>query len=142
MVVSYLHLYYRVLWNPGYLPLGEQKVADDENTKKWKRRRGKKSTPKPDPEKTNQADTDVERGSSSTAVGIAVQSDVWLESFYTKDVFVCQEDGRPLWCSTCCQYKTDRAHHCRELGRCVRKMDHYCPWYDETVHLSANLVSS
>ncbi|KAJ5360488.1 Zinc finger DHHC-type palmitoyltransferase [Penicillium concentricum] len=129
MVVSYIHLYYHVLWNPGYLPLGEQKLADDESAKQSKRRRGKKSARKADPEKSpNQADTDVERGSNSTTVDIQVQSDVWLESFYTKDVFVCQEDGRPLWCSTCCQYKTDRAHHCRELGRCVRKMDHYCPW--------------
>ncbi|KAJ5165212.1 Zinc finger DHHC-type palmitoyltransferase [Penicillium coprophilum] len=128
MVVSYLHLYYHVMWDPGYLPLGEQKLADDENAKQLKRHRGKKSSRKADPEKTNQADADVERGSISTAVGIPVQSDGWLESFYTKDVFVCQEDGRPLWCSTCGQYKTDRAHHCRELGRCVRKMDHYCPW--------------
>ncbi|KAJ5685503.1 hypothetical protein N7536_008122 [Penicillium majusculum] len=128
MVVSYLHLYYQVLWNPGYLPLGEQKVADDENEKQSKRRCGKKSTRKPDPEKTSQADADVERGSNSTAVGTAVPADIGLESFYTKDVFVCQADGRPLWCTTCCQYKTDRAHHCRELGRCVRKMDHFCPW--------------
>ncbi|KAF9248171.1 hypothetical protein DTO006G1_1413 [Penicillium roqueforti] len=127
MVVSYMRLYYQVLWNPGYLPLGEQKLADDESIKQSKRR-GKKGTRKADPEKTNQADMDVERGSNSTAVGTAVQSDIGLESFYTKDVFVCQEDGRPLWCTTCCQYKTDRAHHCRELGRCVRKMDHFCPW--------------
>lgn len=130
MVVSYLHLYYQVMWNPGYLPLGEQKMADDENEKQSKRRRGKKSTRKPDPEKTIRADADVERGSTSTAVGTAVQSDIGLESFYTKDAFVCQTDGRPLWCTSCCQYKTDRAHHCRELGRCVRKMDHFCPWYD------------
>ncbi|KAJ5958472.1 uncharacterized protein N7479_005622 [Penicillium vulpinum] len=128
MVVSYLHLYYIVLWNPGYLPLGEQKVADDENAKQSKRHRGKKDTRKANTEKTSQADADVERGSTSTAVGIPIQSDDGLESFYTKDVFVCQPDGRPLWCSTCCQYKTDRAHHCRELGRCVRKMDHFCPW--------------
>ncbi|KAG0155920.1 hypothetical protein PDIDSM_3093 [Penicillium digitatum] len=128
MVVSYTHLYYQVLWNPGYLPLGEQKVADDENAKQSKRRRGKKSTCKSDPEKTDQADTDVERGSVSTAVDTAVQLGIGLESFYTKDVFVCQADGRPPWCTTCSQYKTDRAHHCCELGRCVRKMDHFCPW--------------
>ncbi|EKV12971.1 Palmitoyltransferase pfa5 [Penicillium digitatum PHI26] len=117
MVVSYTHLYYQVLWNPGYLPLGEQKVADDENAKQSKRRRGKKSTCKSDPEKTDQADTDVERGSVSTAVDTAVQLGIGLESFYTKDVFVCQADGRPPWCTTCSQYKTDRAHHCCELGR-------------------------
>ena len=51
-----------------------------------------------------------------------------LQRFYDKDVFVCEGDGRPTWCSTCMIYKPDRAHHCREVGRCVRKMDHFCPW--------------
>lgn len=51
-----------------------------------------------------------------------------LEKFYSKDVFVCEADGRPKWCSTCRQWKPDRSHHSSELGRCVRKMDHVCPW--------------
>ncbi|KAK4133435.1 zf-DHHC-domain-containing protein [Trichocladium antarcticum] len=51
-----------------------------------------------------------------------------LEAFYSKDVFVCETDGRPRWCSTCCNWKLDRVHHCSELERCVKKMDHYCPW--------------
>ncbi|KYK57039.1 palmitoyltransferase PFA5 [Drechmeria coniospora] len=51
-----------------------------------------------------------------------------LEQFYSKDVFVCEADGRPKWCSDCAQWKPDRAHHSSELGRCVRKMDHLCPW--------------
>ncbi|KAL2434980.1 Palmitoyltransferase pfa5 [Exophiala dermatitidis] len=50
------------------------------------------------------------------------------EEFWHKDVFVCGWDGRPPFCSTCYNYKPDRAHHCRELGRCVLKMDHFCPW--------------
>ena len=52
-----------------------------------------------------------------------------LEDFYGKDAFVCQGDGRPIWCSTCENWKPDRSHHCREIERCVRKMDHFCPWY-------------
>lgn len=51
-----------------------------------------------------------------------------LEAFYSKDVFVCEVDGRPKWCSNCRQWKPDRASHSSELGRCVRKMDHLCPW--------------
>lgn len=51
-----------------------------------------------------------------------------LELFYSKDVFVCEVDGRPKWCSSCMQWKPDRSHHSSELGRCVRKMDHLCPW--------------
>lgn len=52
-----------------------------------------------------------------------------LEDFYKREVFTCESDGRPIWCSTCLNWKLDRAHHCREVGRCVRKMDHFCPWY-------------
>jgi palmitoyltransferase len=51
-----------------------------------------------------------------------------LESFYSKDLFVCFNDGRPIWCTACGNWKPDRAHHSSEMDRCVRKMDHYCPW--------------
>ncbi|KAK7221571.1 hypothetical protein V2G26_009574 [Clonostachys chloroleuca] len=51
-----------------------------------------------------------------------------LESFYTKTMFICEPDGRPRWCSLCWSWKPDRSHHSSELGRCVRKMDHLCPW--------------
>ncbi|PFH60326.1 hypothetical protein XA68_11137 [Ophiocordyceps unilateralis] len=51
-----------------------------------------------------------------------------LEAFYSKDAFLCEPDGRPKWCSDCRQWKPDRAHHSSELDRCVRKMDHLCPW--------------
>ncbi|PHH52007.1 Palmitoyltransferase PFA5 [Ceratocystis fimbriata CBS 114723] len=50
------------------------------------------------------------------------------EWFYTKSVFVCESDGLPRWCSECRQRKPDRAHHSSDLGRCVYKMDHFCPW--------------
>ncbi|EXJ92713.1 hypothetical protein A1O3_01265 [Capronia epimyces CBS 606.96] len=50
------------------------------------------------------------------------------QDFWHKDVFACGWDGRPPFCSTCYNYKPDRAHHCSELGRCVLKMDHFCPW--------------
>ncbi|KAK0105353.1 palmitoyltransferase pfa5 [Cadophora gregata] len=51
-----------------------------------------------------------------------------LELFYTKDVFVCELDGKPKWCSYCMNWKPDRAHHCSTSGRCIKKMDHFCPW--------------
>jgi palmitoyltransferase len=57
------------------------------------------------------------------------QMEAGLEDWWTKEVFVCQYDGVPAWCSTCLNFKPDRAHHCREVQRCVRKMDHFCPWY-------------
>ncbi|KAF7520629.1 hypothetical protein G7054_g12702 [Neopestalotiopsis clavispora] len=51
-----------------------------------------------------------------------------LEQFYNKEAFVCENDGRPKWCSECCNWKPDRAHHSSEINRCVIRMDHYCPW--------------
>ncbi|KAB5547002.1 DHHC palmitoyltransferase-domain-containing protein [Coniochaeta sp. 2T2.1] len=51
-----------------------------------------------------------------------------LERFYSKNVFVCENDGLPRWCSSCRIWKPDRVHHSSEINRCVRKMDHYCPW--------------
>ena len=44
------------------------------------------------------------------------------------EAYICDYQGMPLWCDKCHNWKPDRAHHCKELGRCVRKMDHYCPW--------------
>ncbi|KAF1838198.1 palmitoyltransferase PFA5 [Decorospora gaudefroyi] len=49
-------------------------------------------------------------------------------AFDQYDAFICDYQGVPLWCDKCQNWKPDRAHHCKELGRCVRKMDHFCPW--------------
>ncbi|KAK2600951.1 hypothetical protein N8I77_010443 [Diaporthe amygdali] len=51
-----------------------------------------------------------------------------LESFYTRDFYTCRSDGLPIWCSDCQNWKPDRAHHSGDIQRCVKKMDHYCPW--------------
>lgn len=51
-----------------------------------------------------------------------------IEKFYEKDAFVCDSVGLPRWCSTCSNWKDDRTHHCTDVGRCVRKLDHFCPW--------------
>jgi hypothetical protein len=44
------------------------------------------------------------------------------------DAYISDYQGVPLFCEKCRVFKPDRAHHCKELGRCVKKMDHYCPW--------------
>lgn len=51
-----------------------------------------------------------------------------LSDFYSRDVFECDIDGLPRWCSTCQVWKPDRSHHSSEVARCVYKMDHFCPW--------------
>ncbi|KAH7091644.1 DHHC palmitoyltransferase-domain-containing protein [Paraphoma chrysanthemicola] len=54
------------------------------------------------------------------------------------DAYICDYEGLPLFCDKCRIFKPDRTHHCKELGRCVRKMDHFCPWaggiIGETTH--------
>ncbi|KAF7455335.1 Palmitoyltransferase [Pyrenophora tritici-repentis] len=49
-------------------------------------------------------------------------------AFDQYDAYLCDYQGVPNWCGRCHNWKPDRTHHCKELGRCVRKMDHYCPW--------------
>lgn len=51
-----------------------------------------------------------------------------MEDFYKRDVFQCDPNGLPIWCGTCRNWKPDRAHHCSDVGRCVWKLDHFCPW--------------
>lgn len=41
--------------------------------------------------------------------------------------------GKNRYCKQCHIYKPDRTHHDRQLGQCVLKMDHYCPWLDNTL---------
>ncbi|KAJ5966323.1 Palmitoyltransferase pfa5 [Penicillium waksmanii] len=131
LIATYLRLLYNVIENPGFLPLGADRVPvekAEDSEKPQKQRRHRRSRKPRDAEKVD-APVDLERGIHNKAGGTSFDSDSFgLESFYTKDVFVCQEDGRPPYCSACCQFKADRSHHCRELDRCVRKMDHFCPW--------------
>ena len=52
--------------------------------------------------------------------------------------YISDYEGHPQYCDKCSAHKPDRTHHCRELDRCVRRMDHYCPWaggiISETTH--------
>lgn len=36
-------------------------------------------------------------------------------------------------CNRCDTYRPGRAHHCRVCKRCVRRMDHHCPWINNCV---------
>ena len=44
-----------------------------------------------------------------------------------------REERVVRYCRHCKAWKPDRAHHCRQLGRCVLRMDHFCPWVGTTV---------
>ncbi|EJW82699.1 DHHC zinc finger domain-containing protein [Wuchereria bancrofti] len=36
-------------------------------------------------------------------------------------------------CTRCESYRPPRAHHCRICRRCIRKMDHHCPWVNNCI---------
>ncbi|CAE7561264.1 PAT23 [Symbiodinium sp. CCMP2456] len=38
-------------------------------------------------------------------------------------------------CVFCGIVRSMRSHHCKEQGRCVERMDHYCPWINNSVGL-------
>jgi len=44
----------------------------------------------------------------------------------------CSDDGWSV-CGRCEMYRPPRAHHCRVCRRCVRRMDHHCPWINNCV---------
>lgn len=131
LALTYFRLIFTVATNPGYTPRGPQWHAQ----KIREMRPSRPSQPgsrQADPEKGNGV-----LGALSTPNGclpassygpLSHTSTPSLQEFYMRDVFSCESDGRPIWCSTCLNWKLDRAHHCREVGRCVRKMDHFCPW--------------
>ena len=147
MSSTYFRLFHLVVTSPGYVPRGPQWHDEQKKQKKHTRKR-RLSPGKNGPESA----TFEEKVNGSTRQATAENGLLHLDSipyndrapgarplagghpspdlrdFYTKDVFVCEGDGRPIWCSTCINWKPDRAHHCREVGRCVKKMDHFCPW--------------
>ncbi|RYO77679.1 hypothetical protein DL766_008909 [Monosporascus sp. MC13-8B] len=113
MIATYLRTYLTIAFDCGVVPLGPLAV---ERQRKHRRKR-KNSHPPGDLEgHAYHAGPDLDPDSPG------------LEQFYTKDVFVCESDGRPKWCSECCNWKPDRVHHSSEIARCVYRMDHYCPW--------------
>ncbi|KAH7936766.1 hypothetical protein HPB49_003909 [Dermacentor silvarum] len=43
-------------------------------------------------------------------------------------------DGCVRVCEPCCLIKPDRCHHCSTCRKCILKMDHHCPWFNNCVH--------
>ena len=144
VAITYFRLLYTVLVHPGYTPRGPQYYATKrEGASREKRSRSPLNRPgktvldeKSDSSGSQESREDGEQEGNAYSNGLMATgrgasfgaTAPGLEDFYTKDVFVCEGDGRPIWCSTCLNWKADRTHHCREVQRCVRKMDHFCPW--------------
>ncbi|MCJ1468589.1 palmitoyltransferase pfa5 [Pseudocyphellaria aurata] len=127
MSASYLRLVCTIIINPGYVPRGPQ----------WHYEHDKRVAAKsPDKKRENSvnfggdntADDGDLRGyaygneypvprSTTTRPLAADEASPELYDFYGKEVFTCEGNGKPIWCSYCSNWKPDRAHHCREIGR-------------------------
>jgi palmitoyltransferase len=98
-IISYLRILQIIQTNPGYISKG-----------------------------TNRQEKEVNHLDNAAILDGSISPPEGIEQFYAKDVFVCDSNGIPIFCTQCNNWKPDRTHHCSEVGRCVRRMDHYCPW--------------
>ncbi|XP_065573949.1 palmitoyltransferase ZDHHC3-like [Artemia franciscana] len=61
----------------------------------------------------------------------AVSVDCMTQEYVEKMGF---KEGQTIYrCPKCSCIKPDRAHHCSVCKRCIRKMDHHCPWVNNCV---------
>ena len=138
MSTTYLRLICTIIFNPGYVPRGPQwydqreKRAEQSGNAK---RGGKSGRLVANSTGGNDGPPGFTYDSGPLGPGVSASRPLStddaspeLRNFYGKEVFTCEGNGKPIWCSYCSNFKPDRAHHCREIGRCVRKMDHFCPW--------------
>ncbi|PBP16405.1 DHHC zinc finger membrane protein [Diplocarpon rosae] len=115
IAVTFFRLVYITILDPPVVPLGPRAISN-------RNARHRKKRP---------AEDGIGGDAYNRRKGSAARDDPdcpGLELFYTKDVFVCELDGKPKWCSSCQNWKPDRAHHDSSSSRCIRKMDHFCPW--------------
>lgn len=131
VLVSYARLIYTIVTNPGYVPQGQQWEPLESQEKHH--RHGRQHNRKPVEEKQQASATwpgseYSPRSSDQSSAALNGNSQPRVQDFWLKEVFICNYDGRPPFCSTCLNFKPDRTHHCSEVDRCVRKMDHFCPW--------------
>jgi palmitoyltransferase len=134
VLTSYARLIQTIVTNPGYTPRGAQ-WHQKERRESHRRRhhRGRYSKYKTSEEKERSSATwpgteYSPRSSNQSSRAFTNNTQPRVEDFWLKEVFISNYDGRPRFCSTCLNFKPDRAHHCSEVDRCVRKMDHFCPW--------------
>ena len=134
LATTFFRLLYVVINNPGFVPRGSQ-YYENQTRSRGRRKDHRHKTEHYD----EKAQADSARGSTtaqSTRGGnvphiipqAALSDTTMLQQILDQDIYTCEGDGKPTWCSTCYNYKPSRAHHCREVGRCVYKMDHFCPW--------------
>ncbi|KAK8205248.1 DHHC palmitoyltransferase-domain-containing protein [Phyllosticta capitalensis] len=131
--VAYMRLIQVIYTDPGLLPLGITRAKrgdggnDDMKTvmKRWSEKRSVIHTSRPeDPHSREELFKELAAHNQHQA-DLRMEA---LKTFRPKEMFIVAPDCLPRWCKTCETFKPDRTHHCSDLGRCVRRMDHFCPW--------------
>lgn len=128
LLVSFGRLLDTVVRWPGLIPRGPQWYVERTRQKKNHNGRRSRSTSRSDGEKSAGSDLNDPKMPRETQHLARETLPFKVEDFWLRDVFVCNADGRPSFCSTCYNWKPDRSHHCSEVNRCVLKFDHFCPW--------------
>lgn len=140
LLISYGRLLDTVTRRPGLIPRGPQwyaersrqgKIARSSETQGSSgsgRGSGSRSRSRSEDEKSTEADFHDPKMPKEIELLANESLPFRVEDFWLKDVFVCNPDGRPRYCSTCYNWKPDRSHHCSEMNRCILKFDHFCPW--------------
>lgn len=133
VLISYARLIQTIATNPGYVPRGAHWHNKEPSQSQYQRRGNGRHQNRISEEKGGARGTwpgreYSPRSSKQSNVAPKDNHQPRAEDFWLKDVFICNYDGRPPFCSTCLNFKPDRAHHCSEVDRCVLKMDHFCPW--------------
>jgi len=138
MTLCYFRILQSIATNPGYVSGREE--ADKGKKRLDRKRRGTRRDGQNEESVEGEKDDYLHSQADGSGPGLGAYTDrdalgdgspgpaPGLEFFYKRDIFECETDGLPRWCSTCKIWKPDRSHHSSELGKCVYKMDHFCPW--------------
>jgi len=128
LLVTFGRLLDTVVRRPGLIPRGPQWYVERARQKKNQDGRRSRSTSRSEGEKSAGSDLSDSKMPTEMQYLASESLPFKVEDFWLRDVFVCNADGRPPFCSTCYNWKPDRSHHCSEVNRCVLKFDHFCPW--------------
>lgn len=139
-VVLYVRILQIIITNPGYIAKGKIPEEQGQGTERKEQRVRRSCTITTVPEGEEIAGSG-EKASSSRRTSTHESTNILrsiltgamaaprgMEQFYKRDAYICDYRGLPIWCAKCLNWKPDRTHHCSEIDRCVRRMDHFCPW--------------
>lgn len=117
LAIVFFRLLYTVTKNPGFVPRGPQWYANkgkEEESKSWSEKGKRKHQAQGEKTNGNAGLASGDYGNHAypdgppmEEYGVPEDKASNLRDFYAKDIFTCEGDGRPVWCSTCLNFKPD-----------------------------------